>query len=255
MAKKPGDTFREANYTPEMVVIPPGEFMMGAPMNDEESERFESPQHRVEIAYPIALGKYAVTFEEFNHFVLVSGYRHEPEDNGWGRGKRPVVNVSWEDAQAYVEWLSAETGGKYRLPSESEWEYACRSGTTTSFYFGEEIQWDQANYASISADGSVGRGEYRKKTITVGTFPANGFGLHEMHGNVSEWVADCWNESYEGAPQDGSTWLSGDCSFRVLRGGSWFFRPWGLRSSVRLRYNADFRSHFFGFRVAQTLDT
>ncbi len=252
---EPGEAFRDADYAPEMVIIGPGEFIMGAPEHEEEekADDNEGPPHRVGIAQPFALGKYVVTFEQFDYFVGASGYGHTPGDEGWGRGTRPVINVSWEDARAYVEWLSRETGETYRLVAEAEWEYACRAGTATLFSFGQAIHTDQANYAGIFGYGSGALGEYRKKTVPVGSFPANGFGLHEMHGNVCEWVEDCWNENYAGAPGDGGAWRSGDFSRRVLRGGCWFFRPWGLRSSVRLRYLADYRSHLFGFRVARTL--
>ena len=149
-----------------------------------------------------------MTFEEYDEFAAATG-RGLSGDEGWGRGHRPVINVSWDDAQAYVAWLSQRTGKPYRLPSEAEWEYACRAGTTTPFYFGPTISTDQANYHGNYTYGSGQEGVYRKQTVPVGSFPANAFGLHDMHGNVWEWCADVWHDSYEGAPVDGSAWVEG----------------------------------------------
>ena len=154
-----------------------------------------------------------------------------------------MINVSWSDAKAYVGWLSRKTREQYRLLSEAEWEYVARAGTTGPFHFGPTISTDQANYD-----------ENRMKTVPVGSFSANGFGLHDVHGNVGEWVEDCWHDSYSGAPVDGSAWVSGDdCGLRVLRGGSWSNIPWLLRSAVRVRYPPEVRINKFGFRVARTL--
>ena len=160
---------------------------------------------------------------------------HRPDDRGWGRGNRPVINVSWEDAQRYVTWLTRRTGEAYRLLSESEWEYAARAGTTTPFHFGRTISTDQANYDGDYRYGTGRKGRDRKKTVPVGSFAANRFGLHDVHGNVWEWVQDCWNPSYHGAPRDGRAWERRDCSQRVLRGGSWLNEPWLLRSAIRNR--------------------
>ena len=172
--------------------------------------------------------------------------------------KRPVINVSWEDAQTYLAWLNARLGlleraDAYRLPSEAEWEYACRAGTTTPFSFGETISPDQANYDGNHLYGAGKKGVYREKTMPVGSFPANGFGLHEMHGNVWEWCADAWNENNAGAPDDGSAWLTGAASARVVRGGSWLNYPRYLRSAFRLGRPATSRNDRIGFRVARTL--
>ena len=189
----------------------------------------EKPVHEVRVA-SFELSKYEVTFEEYDRFTVVTG-RISPKDNGWGRGRRPVINVSWEDAVAYTEWLSAQTGERYRLPSEAEWEYAARAGSTTEYHFGnDESQLCRyANHADTSTDYnwrntdcSDGVG---KRTATVGSYQPNGFGLHDMHGNLWEWVQDCWNDSYQGAPTDGSAWTSGNCEKRVLRGGSWYNLP------------------------------
>ena len=252
---RPGSVFRDCAACPEMVVVPAGSFMMGSPASEEGRRESEGPVHRVEIRKPFAVGKYEVTFAEWDACVSAGdcgGYR--PGDRGWGRGRRPVVNVNWEDAKSYVSWLSRKSGEAYRLLSESEWEYAARAGTTGPFHFGSTISTDQANYDGALAYGSGGKGVYRGKTVLAGSFPANGFNLHDMHGNVWEWVEDCWNDSYAGAPSDGSVWTSGDCSARVLRGGSWSFEPRYVRSAGRGRNSTGFRSYFFGFRVARILD-
>ena len=246
---KPGTVFRDCPDCPEMVVVPAGSFMMGS---DEYSS--EKPRHRVTIPKPFAVGKYEVTFAEWDACVRDGRcYGHRPGDEGWGRGRRPVINVSWRDAQAYVGWLSEKTGKRYRLLSESEWEYAARAGTTNPFHFGGTISTSQANYDGNYTYGGGAKGVYRKETVPVGSFPANAFGLHDVHGNVREWVEDCWNGDYAGAPVDGRTWTDGDCGKRVLRGGSWFFRPRSLRSANRGWSTSGFRYFDNGFRVARTL--
>ncbi len=251
---KPGSTFRDADYAPEMVVIPAGAFKMGSPPDEEKRKDNEGPQFRVAFARPFALGKYAVTFEEFDHFVEAAGYHHRPEDEGWGRAKQPVIDLAWEDARAYTEWLSEETGAAYRLPSEAEWEYACRAGTKTPFHFGQTIDTSQANYDGNYAYGSSSPGEFRERTVEVGTFPENAFGLHEMHGNVWEWVEDFWNESYTVAPTNGLAWITGDSTLRILRGGTFFLEPRSLRSAYRGRTAPGIRGRSYGFRVARTLE-
>ena len=254
-AKAPGHRFRDCDGTwcPELVVVPAGTFMMGS---ESEAGRIanEGPRHRVRIAKPFAVGVYEVTFEEWNACRRGGGCTHNPDDEGWGRGRRPVIDVSWEDAQAYVRWLSGETGEGYRLLSESEWEYVARAGTETPFHFGRTISTEQANYNGNFTYGSRRQGEYRERTVAVGGFSPNAFGLHDVHGNVWEWVEDCWNEDYTGAPSNGSSWESGDCSRRVLRGGSWNYGPRLLRSAYRDRYPAGDRGYFVGFRIARTLD-
>jgi len=205
---------------------------------------------------PFAIGKYEVTFAEYDRFAEATG-REKSSDRGWGRGRRPAINLFWEDARAYASWLSGQTGKRYRLPSESEWEYATRGGTKTPFSTGECINTDQANY-----DGSFGwedcpkTGVYRQKTVEAGSLPANPSGFHEVHGNVWEWVQDCWHEGYKDAPEDGSAWAEaggGDCGRRVLRGGSWDYRPGLLRSADRVRGGAGSRFGYIGFRLAQDL--
>ena len=224
-----GETFRDCEACPEMVVVPAGEFMMGSPGSEEGRYDAEGPVHRVEIPNRFAVGKYEVTRGQFAEFVGRTGRRtdkgcfiwtgsewkespsHSWRDPGFRQGDdHPVACVSWNDAQEYVRWLSRETGEEYRLLSESEWEYAARAGTTTAYHFGSDISSSQANY-----------GRNQGGTVPVGSYPPNGFGLHDVHGNVWEWVGDCWNDDYHGAPSDGSAWTAGNCGRRVLRGGAW----------------------------------
>ena len=250
-----GGVFRDCAACPEMVVIPAGTFMMGSPASEAGRSDDEGPRHAVTLR-SFALGVKEVTFAEWDACVRgggCNGYR--PDDRVWGRGSRPVINVSWEDAQAYVGWLSERTGAAYRLPSESEWEYAARGGTTTPFHTGSTISTDQANYNGNSVYGSGRRGEHRQQTTPAGTFVANAFGLYDVHGNVWEWVEDCWHATYAGAPSDGSAWTrSGVCDRRVLRGGSWSFIPRNLRSANRARDASGIRNGNAGFRVSRTLD-
>ena len=223
---------------------------MGSPPSEQQAEA----QHRVTIAYPFAVGKFEVTFDEWEACVKeggCGGYR--PSDQGWGRGRRPVIDISWENAKAYVNWLSHKTGKSYRLLSESEWEYAARAGTTTRFSFGDTLSPSQANYDG-SDDGSGPSNVNRQKTMPVGSFPANGFGLHDMHGNVSEWVEDCWHDEYDAStPTDGSAWLAGKCGGHVMRGGSWEDSQVELRSAARVGEFKDQSSYTDGFRIARSL--
>ncbi len=230
----------------ESAVIPAGSFQMGC-VSGVGCLDAEFPVHSVTIPASLAVGKYEVTFSEWDACVESGGCRHVPDNPGWGRGNRPVVWVSWWDTQDYVAWLSAETGYEYRLLSESEWEYAARAGTRTAYSWGNEIGINRAN-----CDGCGSRWD-ADRTAPVGSFGANLFGLHDMHGNVWEWVEDCWNESYVGAPSDGSAWLRGGCSGRVLRGGSVFNEPGDLRSALRGLWLIGGRFNFIGFRVARTL--
>ena len=267
-----GTKLRDCEECPELVVVPAGSYMMGSPPGEAGRDGDEGPVHRVTLDLPLAVGMYEVTREEYGRFVSATGHasgdscwtyksgkwknrsgRHWKKP-GFSQGKRhPVVCVSWNDARAYVRWLSRETGETYRLLSESEWEYVARAGTTGPFHTGATISTKQANYDGNHTYGSGRKGRFRKKTTPVGEFPANGFGLYDVHGNVWEWVEDCWNGSYAGAPTDGSAWESGDCSRRVVRGGSWDSLPRYLRSALRLRITTGFRNLSVGFRVARTL--
>ena len=238
---KPKDTFKECDDCPEMVVVPAGQFMMGSLPDEADHETDEGPQHKVTIAQPFAVGKFEVTFAQWDACVAEGGCTHNPDDKNWGRGKRPVINVSWYDiTKEYLPRLSRKTGKIYRLLTEAEWEYAARGGTTTPFSTGRTITPEQANF-----DGRM--------TVEIGTFPANPFGLHDMHGNVWEWVQDCYKNSYAGAPVDGSTVTFGNCGWRIMRGGSWF-NPGSLRSANRSWYTTVDRSNTIGFRVARTLN-
>jgi formylglycine-generating enzyme required for sulfatase activity len=237
-----------------MVVVPAGSFMMGSPASEEGRDADEGPQHRVTIARSFAVGKFEVTFAEWDACVAAGGCSHNPGDSGWGRGKRPVINVSWDDiTRQYLPWLSGKTGKAYRLLTEAEWEHAARAGTTTPFWWGSSISASQANYHGPTTYGGGPKGEYRQKTVPVDSFAANPWGLYNVHGNVWEWVQDCWNGSYSGAPSDGSAWTTGDCSRRVLRGGSCVNYPQLLRSAYRGRFTPDNRGSYVGFRVGRTL--
>ena len=249
----PGRRFRDCPECPEMVEVPAGSFMMGSPESEEGRFGNEGPVHRVTIARPFAVGVYEVTFDEWDACVSdggCGGYRPPniiERGRDEGRGRRPVINVSWDDAQAYVAWLSGRTGEAYRLLSESEWEYVARAGTATRYWWGNEIGRNRANCVGDRCGDSY---DY---TAPVGSFPANPFGLYDVHGNVGEWVEDCWNSSYRGAPSDGSAWESGDCSrWRMQRGGSWATNRRFLRSASRSGY-ASSRYYINGIRVARTL--
>jgi formylglycine-generating enzyme required for sulfatase activity len=226
-----------------MMVIRAGGFTMGS-----SESKDEKPPHQVKIRQPFAVGKYDVTFDEWDACTEAGqcgGYR--PNDQGWGRGKRPVINVSWDDAKAYVGWLSTKTGQSYRLLSEAEWEYAARAGGQTKYPWGDDIGKGQAN-----CDGCGSQWD-NKQTAPVGSFPPNPWGLYDMQGNVWQWVEDPYHDTYDGAPADGSVWARGGASSRVLRGGSWFDRPDFLRSALRGWGQPDGRYISIGFRVARTL--
>lgn len=243
LAATPGRHLRDCHGCPELVVIPRGSYSMGSPAQDDGRGSDEVPRHEVSIDDSLAVGIYELTFREWDICVDAGGCNgYSPDDHGWGREWRPVVGVSWEDAQAYVQWISSMTGLEYRLPSEAEWEYVARAGTEGKYYVGEEITPDWANYG-----WNVGM------TLGVGSYQANAFDLHDVHGNVWEWVADCWNGSYVGAPTDGGAWTNGDCTQRVLRGGSWHDAPTHLRSSNRHKERAGTRNPNVGFRVVRTL--
>jgi formylglycine-generating enzyme required for sulfatase activity len=229
-----------------MVAVPAGEFEMGSPAGDLDGTQYERPPHRVRIkAFEIA--RYAVTFEQWDACVQDGGCAHRPLDHGWGRGLQPVVDVSWDDANQYVQWLNAQTTGGFRLPTEAEWEYAARAGRTTTRYWGDAIDKNRAN-----CDG-CGSPWDNERTAPVGTFAPNLFGLHDMLGNVWQWVEDCWHDSYAGAPRDGSAWTrSATCSARVARGGSWNYTRRFIRGAGRDRFDPALRFYDVGFRVART---
>jgi formylglycine-generating enzyme required for sulfatase activity len=259
------ESFKDADFAPEMVVVPAGKFTMGttdseiARLTKEYGDYFkdEAPQHEVTIPQPFAIGRYAVTFDEWEaaqkdkDWQRITGRApYSPDDQGWGKGRRPAVDVCWDDAQAYVKWLSEKTGKGYWLPSEAEWEYACRAGTRTAFWWGDTISTAQANYDGNHTYWGGQKGEYRQKTVPVDSFEPNPWGLYQVHGNVWDWVEDCWHKDYHNAPSDGSAWTSGDCTYRVLRGGSWNIDPLLLRAARRGGYSPGTRYGNVGFRVA-----
>jgi formylglycine-generating enzyme required for sulfatase activity len=228
---------------------------MGSLAAEEGHVFTEAPQHEVPI------GKYPVTIEEWDAALAAGAKIHALDDFfGWGRGRRPAIEVFWEDAQAYIAFLNDERGlsgrpDRFRLPSEAEWEYACRARAETPFSFGTTISPRQANYRCNHTYGDGGKAEYRPKTTRVGSFPANRFGVHDMHGNVLEWCEDAWHDNYVGAPTDGSAWTSGgDLSQRVLRGGSWNHDLKDLRSARRAFADQGFSNARIGFRLARTVN-
>ncbi|SRR5579883_455001 len=244
----------------EMVLIPSGSFIMGSPEDELEQTENESPQHLVNIK-PFCIGKYPVTQAQWKAIAAMLQVNKElVRDLSYFKGdKRPVESVSWYDAVEFCNRLSAHTKRHYRLPSEAEWEYACRAGTTTPFHFGETITTDVANYQGTDNEeykwsGSYGKGPkgiYRGETTEVGSFDvANAFGLYDMHGNVWEWCADHWHENYQGAPTEGSAWLdNNDNDLRPLRGGSWYGLPENCRSACRGQSILDYNLNYMGFRV------
>ena len=256
-APRPGTVFRDCPACPEMVVLPAGEFLMGSPESEKGRGRNEGPQRAVAVRQALAVAKFEVTFAQWDACVAEAGCTHKPADEAWGRGKRPVINVSWEDARQFAAWLAGKTGKPYRLLSEAEWEYAARGVTKTSephppFSTGATIAYKQANYDANFIYGSGKMGLYRQKTMDVGSFPRNAFGLHDMHGNVWEWVEDCYKDTYFGSPTDGSAVASGECRLRILRGGSWNYRPELLRSAYRYATAPGVRAENMGFRVARS---
>jgi len=237
---------------PAMTLVKGGCFEMGSPDNEPERTRFEDPRHQVCLK-DFLLGKYEVTFDEYDRFAHASG-RALPDDNGWGRGRRPVINVSWDEAKAYGDWLSQQTGTHYRLPTEAEWEYAARAGGAAAFPAGDCVSTSAANYDGRTDYYYCGAktGTYLGRTQTVGGYPANGWGLHDLQGNVWEWVGDCWHDNYQGAPEHGTAWEAGDhCSARVVRGGAWDDGPGALRSAFRNHWSVAYRYADLGFRLVQ----
>ena len=239
-----GFEFQECAACPRMVVIPPGSFAMGSPANEADRTAGEGPQHQVTIARHFALSRTEVTFDEWDACVAAGACPKAVD--GWGRGSMPAVDVSWEGAERYVTWLSQVTGRAYRLPTEAEWEYAARAGTSTRYFWGDEVGSGHANCNGCG-------GAWTLQTAPVGSFPPNAFGLFDMQGNVWEWVEDVWHGSFDGAPADGSAWLDGDPTFRVIRGSSWHNEPELARSAIRFQRHRKVQFDTLGVRVARTL--
>ncbi len=261
---KPGMVFRDTKYSPEMVMVPAENFMMGSPEDEDERHDDEGPQHKVTIPKALAVAVYTVTLADFEKFINETGYYIpvgarvfegggwvDKDDKSWRNpgfdqsSDHPVVCINWDDAMAYIKWLNKKAGKQYRLLSEAEWEYCCRAGTETRYWWGDEITEDQANYNSNNS-----------KTASVDSYEPNPWGLYQMHGNVNEWCQDEWHESYDGAPVDGSAWISSSANEvggRVLRGGSWSNFPRVLRSAYRNYYlQPTFRFDNVGFRISRT---
>ncbi|MBD1902770.1 SUMF1/EgtB/PvdO family nonheme iron enzyme [Trichocoleus sp. DQ-A3] len=240
--------------TLEMVEIPGGTFLMGSPGTEKGRSSRESPQHQVTVA-PFFLGKFTITQAQWKAVANLPTIKRVMQPNPYdlqygGTTNRPVENLSWVDAVEFCARLSKKTGKIYRLPSETQWEYACRAGTNTPFHFGDTITTDLANFNGNYTYASAPRGKYRQQTTEVGSFPPNAFGLYDMHGNVYELCADVWHDYYNGAPADGSAWESGgNNAFRLLRGGAWSNNPEHCRSAVRDKLHPDGRGRFYGFRV------
>jgi formylglycine-generating enzyme required for sulfatase activity len=272
-----GQSFKDCPECPEMVVVPAGSFTMGSPESEPERESPESPQHEITISKPFAVGQTHITRGEFEHFVKAMGHK---ADGGcyartgtttgslWQGSKpnlswrstgfeqddsHPAICVNWNDAKAYVSWLSNTTGQAYRLMSEAEAEYTARAGTTTPFWEGSSITPQQANFNGNYVYFGGEKGEFRQKTLPVKSFKPNAWGLYQVHGNAYTWVEDCWHDNYNGAPSDGSAWTTRDCELRVLRGGSWFCILRFLRAANRLDFAPSFRLNAVGFRVARTI--
>ena len=206
------------------------------------------PVHAVGIAGAFAVGKFEVTFAEWDACVAAGGCDHNPSDQEWGRGSRPVMAVNWEDAKQYTAWLSGKTGQAYRLLSEAEWEYVARAGTGSRYHWGDKPGSDNANCLGCGSEWD------KSSTAPVGSFAGNAFGVHDVHGNVWEWVEDCWHDDYDGAPADGGAWTAGDfCDQRVMRGGSFINSARIIPSAARSRSFVEIRIHIIGFRVARTL--
>ena len=274
-ARAPGQTFTDCRHCPEMIVLPAGEFLMGSPP-DEPERRDNEPQHQVTIPRPFAMSTTPVTWNQWEACVrdrwcegaaIDEALRTNPDGtaNGdyrdWGRGTRPVVGVSWYDAQHFVGWLNWKTGqdDAYRLPSEAEWEYAARAGTTTAFPWGDMLDFNYGNFGLRGHElggKAEGRDTWVDETSPVASFPANAFGLYDMHGNIFEWTQDCYEENFAHASADGSANTEGNCANRVFRSGTFVSNPYMQRSARRgAPYPATLRGrNYLGFRVAKTLD-
>ena len=239
----------------DMVVINPGTGILGSPDSEEKRARFENPLRNTSISYKFEVSKYEITFDDWAKCLKDGGCAgHKPDDKEWGRGKRPVIDVSFNDAKNFVKWLNKKTGETYRLLSEVEWEYVARAGQTGPFGTGNDISSKDANFDGKAPYGTGAAGPYLRKTQPVGQYEPNAFGVYDMHGNVYEWVEDCWNADHTGAVGDGSPRTDGDCDFRVMKGGSWVTHGYQARAAARIRYVTDYRYDDYGIRIARTLN-
>lgn len=247
-----GKIFRDCPSCPEMIVVPEGSYAMGF-----GGKKRRGPPSRVVIKKPFAIGRFEITFDEWFACVADRGCRHRPDDHDWGAARRPVINITWAQAKNYTRWLSRKTGHKYRLPSEAEWEYAARAGTTTQFWWGDQPGEKMANCRNCESRRCCTAKDHSccsHETLPVGSFPANPFGLYDTAGNVFEWTEDCWNRKHQGRPEDASPRLKGDCTNRVIRGGSFYYFSQVARSHYRAKNPAVVKSYWLGIRVVRELD-
>lgn len=241
---KPGDIFKDCSSCPEMTVIPAGSFMMGS----RQGKKRELPITKITIAKPLAVSRYEITFDQWDACQAAGGCTEKPFDRNWGRGNRPVINVLPKDIVEYMAWLSQKTGHTYRLPSEAEWEYAARAGTTTEFSWGDQMRSGAANCRGCGTKWSG------VKSAPVGQFEPNAWGLYDMHGNVLEHVADCWSKSHSKIPTDGSPLIAEKCLSKVVKGGAWYYLSRVSRSASRVRNDSRVFSYFIGFRAFREID-
>ena len=240
---KVGEVFRDCPQCPEMIALPTGTFAMGT----QDGGAKEQPVHLVSISGAIAMSKFEITWNEWEACFTAGWCERDPDDHGWGRGLRPVVNVSWEEAKLFAKWVSEMAGATYRLPSESEWEFAARAGTYTAYPWGDEIGEENANCRECNTQ------LWDHQSIEVGQYPPNSFGLYDMHGNIWEWTEDCWAGDYVGAPGDGTARQDGDCELRVVRSGSWYYFPQLARSASRDNFPAHLFSYNIGIRLVREM--
>jgi formylglycine-generating enzyme required for sulfatase activity len=251
-ALKPKDSFKECEACPEMVVVPKGSFIMGTPLSEVDRYKGEDPLHQVTLARPFAVGRFTISFDEWDACLAAGGCEGNEGDDKFGRGRMPAQGISFDAAKSYLAWLSRKVGRTYRLPSESEREYFTRAGTTTAFWFGDIISSMNASYTAGTPYGHGPRGVDAKGPAVVDSYAPNPFGIYQVNGNVMEWTEDCFNKRYtEDTPTDGAPWLEGDCTKHMLRGGLW---NWSADKS-RSGYRDD---SYFGsgnsFRVVRTLN-
>lgn len=248
-----GTVFQDAPFSPELIVVPPGTFVRGSPADESGRHESEGPEEEVTIPMPFAVGRYAVTFDEWDAYANRAKLGRSPSDESWGRHRRPVINISWEDAKAYIAWLSEATGRSYRFLSETEFEYVSRAGRRTPYWWGDTVSTADANYNGRPEHNQPFHGINRGRTLKVNSFRPNPWGLYQVHGNVWQWTEDAWQRDYRKVPQDGTAWTGGDTSRRVLRGGSWMHSAEYLRAAARHEAMIDVCSHTIGLRVARSL--